>query len=232
MRGLIVVVLVVGASLGWLLARIQREAVAGIKKADGAAFYDWQWKNSGLTLGKPWPAEWIVDTIGVDYSAMSSLLCSQSHPMMHCFMSEIFGKLRELRMTLTSEVTDRGLAHLQGLTNLLELNLMDARITDAGMAYLKRLTSLLELDLSYTKVTDAGMVNLKEMTALRKLDLSYTHVTDAGLVHLRGMTNLSELSLIPRIVTTTERAGREQTSPISRKQIRTNFNSPTLASFT
>ena len=69
-RGLIVLVLVIGAGLGWLVrsARIQREAVAAIKKAGGSVNYDWEWSN-GKTIpeGKPWAprGSWIV--IGVDY---------------------------------------------------------------------------------------------------------------------------------------------------------------------
>jgi hypothetical protein len=43
-RGLIGLVLVIGAGLGWIVrqAHIQRDAVAAIKKADGVVRYDWQ----------------------------------------------------------------------------------------------------------------------------------------------------------------------------------------------
>ncbi len=53
-RGLIVVVLVIGAWLGWLVrsARIQREAVAAIEHARGSVSYDWEWAN-----GKSIPGE-------------------------------------------------------------------------------------------------------------------------------------------------------------------------------
>ncbi len=47
-RGLIVVVLVIGGWMGWMVrcARIQREAVAAIKKAGGGVCYDWESRNS------------------------------------------------------------------------------------------------------------------------------------------------------------------------------------------
>ena len=46
-RGLIVLVLLIGAGLGWLVrsARIQREAVAAIETAEGEVSYDWGRKD-------------------------------------------------------------------------------------------------------------------------------------------------------------------------------------------
>ena len=55
-RGLIVLVLVVGVWLGWLVphARIQRDAVAAITRAQGSAYYDWEWKDGHENpVGKP-----------------------------------------------------------------------------------------------------------------------------------------------------------------------------------
>ena len=50
-RELMVLVLVVGAGLGWMVrsARIQREAVEAIKSAGGTVRYDWEW-NHGHTI--------------------------------------------------------------------------------------------------------------------------------------------------------------------------------------
>ena len=56
-RGLIVLVLVVGAGLGWIVrqAHIQRDAVAAIKEAGGSVRYDWEFDNRRfLPGGKPW----------------------------------------------------------------------------------------------------------------------------------------------------------------------------------
>lgn len=57
MRGLIAVVLVIGAGLGWLVrqAHIQRDAVAAIEEAGGEAYYDWEWEwnnGKGIPEGK------------------------------------------------------------------------------------------------------------------------------------------------------------------------------------
>jgi len=69
------------------------------------------------------------------------------------------------------------------------------QVTDAGLVHLKGLTNLEKLNLAFTQVTDAGLVHLKELTKLEKLNLVVTQITDAGLVHLKGLTNLEKLYL-------------------------------------
>ncbi len=69
-RVFIVLVLLVGAWLGWTVrtASIQRDAITAIEKAGGRLFYSWEWKNGKLIpFGKPkWP-NWLVRRLGVDY---------------------------------------------------------------------------------------------------------------------------------------------------------------------
>jgi hypothetical protein len=66
-RGLIVIVLVIGGWLGWIVrsARIQHEAVAAIGKVGGFALYDdWHSDDNGRwTSSKPWPPKWLANTI-------------------------------------------------------------------------------------------------------------------------------------------------------------------------
>jgi hypothetical protein len=69
-RGLIVLVLVIGGWFGWIVrsARLQREAVAAITKAGGTVTYNWEWRNGKSTPGgKPWAPKRLVDLLGVDY---------------------------------------------------------------------------------------------------------------------------------------------------------------------
>ena len=61
-----------------------------------------------------------------------------------------------------TKVTDAGLAHLKGLTNLRGLRLTDTNITDAGLVHLKGLTNLGYLYLNSTEVTESGVKDLKE----------------------------------------------------------------------
>jgi len=83
------------------------------------------------------------------------------------------------------QVTDAGLEHLKGLTELQVLNLYVTSITDAGLEHLKGLTNLRSLDLYDTNVTDAGLEHLKGLTNLRYLGLRKTNVTDEGVKKLQ-----------------------------------------------
>jgi len=94
-----------------------------------------------------------------------------------------------------TDVTDAGLEHLQGMTQLSWLNLWRTEITDAGLAHLNRLPHLQWLNLDDTNVGDAGLMHLQELPQLQSLYLGYTKVTDAGLVHLETMTRLQSLDL-------------------------------------
>jgi hypothetical protein len=60
-----------------------------------------------------------------------------------------------------SRITDAGLGHLKGLTNLEQLNLNDSRITDAALVHLKGLTHLRELVISDTQISDTGFNELQ-----------------------------------------------------------------------
>jgi internalin A len=207
-RGLIVVVLVIGVGLGWIVqgARIQRQAVAAIRRDGGLVFYDWHhWDGKG----EPGAPKWLVDRLGVDYfgHVVSVALGQPGSPS----ALRNIGQLSHVeRLRLNGPfVTDAGLAHLKGLTDVYSLDSVDryvicdgtivlrgaARVTDAGMPYLKDLTRLLSLDLDGTQVSDDGLANLAGMTKLESLGLADTRVTDIGLVHLKGMTRLKDLDL-------------------------------------
>jgi hypothetical protein len=65
------------------------------------------------------------------------------------------------------------------------VNLAGTKITDTGLAHLKGLTELHEFDLSGTKVTDTGLVHLKGLANLERLYLNETKTTDAGVADLQ-----------------------------------------------
>jgi hypothetical protein len=93
-------------------------------------------------------------------------------------------------------ITDAGLANLQGLTQLQNLSLYDNNgITDAGLANLKNAKGLRELDLGDTPIGDAGLEQLTGLTQLQFLNLDKTKVTSTGMGHLKGMANLGKLRL-------------------------------------
>ena len=72
LRGLIVLVLVLGSVLGWIVSRakVQRDAVAAIERAGGSVKYEWEWKDGRFNpTEKPWWPKWLMDHIGPNYLA-------------------------------------------------------------------------------------------------------------------------------------------------------------------
>jgi serine/threonine protein kinase/Leucine-rich repeat (LRR) protein len=102
--------------------------------------------------------------------------------------------LRYLNMEATP-VSDDGLEHLQGLANLAELRLQFTRVTDDGLAHLKGLKNLISLNLHGAGVNGAGVVHLKGLPKFAHLVLSHTGANDAGMEHLKGLSNLTALDL-------------------------------------
>jgi Leucine rich repeat len=187
-RGLIVVVVLIGAGLGWLVrsARIQRDAVATIERSVGSASYDWQYRD-GIDIrgGMPWAPPWLVDLVGVDYFGHVTSVSLNGELSDDALVHA--GRLTQLESLdlAGSSVCDAELAHLTGLTNLSTLDLQGTQITELGLAHLKGLSNLSYLRLAYTGISHAGLEHVKRLTSLSGLDLRGTTVTDAGMKGLR-----------------------------------------------
>lgn len=103
-------------------------------------------------------------------------------------------KLKLLYLDAT-QIGDHGVSHLSQLSTLEGIILNGTNITDVGLAHLKGLRNLNMLYLHNTQITDTGLEYLKGLGSLVQLWLGGTKVTDAGLVHIRGLTNLQSVSL-------------------------------------
>lgn len=111
---------------------------------------------------------------------------------------EIVGSLSSLEhLTLNGcrQLTDAGLARLQGLTGLKGLGLERTNVTDAGLANLSGLTELNYLSLNWTQVGDGGLKHLSRMANLGVLYLCDTKTADEGLLALKGLSKLQWLDL-------------------------------------
>jgi internalin A len=220
-RGLLVLVLVIGAWLGWLVrsAHIQRDAVAAIEQAGGHVAYELRFVSGQFIPDyAPYWSRWIIKGLGIDYLAhpVRVRLAAKATDESMVHVRRLAGPF-QLILSMT-EITDAGLVHLEGVPNLSALNLANTQVTDAGLfhlkgqsnlrdlvpgdatsdpglLHLKALTNLSNLSLSYTRVTDAGLAHLTMLTKLSDLSLSNTQVTDAGLVHLTKLTNLAYVHL-------------------------------------
>jgi hypothetical protein len=203
-RGLMILVLIVGAWLGWTVraARVQREALAAIEETGGRVEHDWEWQDSSewssasnTKSAKPWGPEWLVDRLGVDYfgSIVSVTLGEQGSD------AEMFhiGHLRRLKLLDLGGVplTDSGLVHIERLADLQDLYLGGTEVSDAGLAHLNGLSKLSQLQLSGTRISDAGMVHLERLTNLQVLFVDDTQVGDVGLARLCKLSRLWALWL-------------------------------------
>jgi internalin A len=214
-RGLIVLVLVIGAGLGWLVrsAHIQRDAVAAIERAGGNVAYDWEWEYAKSNpAGKPRAPRWLVKLLGVDFfghvTNVSDLIATDTSIVQ-------IGSLTELeRLSLSgSPVGDSGAAHFERLTKLRALELRGTNVTDVGLKHLKELKTLTYLGLNSTPITDHGLVHLKGLSDLAYLDIDGTQITDAGLAHLKGLTRLRFIELAGTHVTDAGVKGLQEALP-------------------
>jgi hypothetical protein len=174
LRALIVLVLLLGALVGWVVrsARVQRDAVAAIQRAGGTVDYEWDLKNLQRVPNgaPPWP-KWLVRLVGVDY----------------------FGNV--VAVYLPNRCSDQELAHIGKLPRLEWLQISRGDITDRGLENMKGLTGLKVLIIQRTKTTDAGFAHMKNLTAVEVLRIDTSQCTDAGLQHFRGMAHLKVLGI-------------------------------------
>ena len=205
-RGLMVLVLIVGGWLGWVVrsARVQREAVAAIDRAGGFVRYDFQEVIPSFEQPRPpWP-RWLVDALGVDYFAQVVAVDFGPAPYPEtvdriddAVMAQIgrLSHLESLSIYHHDAVNDAMLVHLGGLRRLRSLSLMRTGVRGSGLAHLTRLSALEELHLSGQPVTDADLAHIAGLSGLEEISLCGALVTDAGLAHLGGLTNLRKLIL-------------------------------------
>ena len=151
-RGLILVVLIVGGWLGWIVrsARIQREAVAAIER-DGGLVTD---ESNRMTkprhrYGKPHSTNWLVNAIGVDY----------------------FERVVEVRIPSSARHPDEVFIQVGRLPALVYLSIDSQNLTDAGMVQLSGLTKLSYLGVPESQISDSGLVHLEGLTELSNLCL-------------------------------------------------------------
>jgi hypothetical protein len=195
-RGLVILVLLIGCWLGWEVhqAQVQREAVAAIRRVNGNVEY-----NLDPSRSPGW-LRWLADRIGLDYVShvvrVDLVGVGPDGPATGAELDHVVRLARIEQLELwESSVNDSRLADLEGLTRLRSLGLHKTRVGDKGLANLKGLPALRSLWLNRSAVTDAGLVHLEHRTDLEALALRETSVTDAGLVHLKGLMNLKSLFL-------------------------------------
>jgi hypothetical protein len=101
-----------------------------------------------------------------------------------------------LQLTIGSSptITDKGLAHLHGMTNIVGLDIGATSVTNEGMVVVGTLTGLQRLNISQNKeITDQGIEHVGKLVRLEELTMQGIPVTDAGIGPLKSLTELDFL---------------------------------------
>jgi hypothetical protein len=98
-----------------------------------------------------------------------------------------------LRLGGSKNLTDAGVAHLERMTELRELDLGGCPITDRSLEIVARLPKLEQLGLWRTTVTDAGAAHLARCRLLSRVDLAWTPSGDGAIRALAGQERLTHL---------------------------------------
>jgi hypothetical protein len=209
-RGLMVLVLIVGGGLGWILyrARVQREAVAAIKRVGGATAYSWEWSNGRPVIPRPkhpW-SDWARRVLGPDfvdtvtYVRLYDAQCDDESLRAACRLPW----LEELIVVNTS-VTDAAAEDLRQLKSLRSLDLRLNRITSRPLRHIAEMSELRELKLamrlSPVPLQDKDLAFMKRLTKLESLMLPSALLTDAWLVYIEDLKNLRSLELYDMALT-------------------------------
>jgi internalin A len=206
LRGLIVLVLVVGVGLGWLVqrAKIQREAVAAIKAKGDLVVYSWDYDfekdETRYYLEATGWQNWLEKHIGRDYLE-SPVSVSHRGPGTRQLLLSI-GRLRSLRSLslLQADASEADYQHIEKLSELRKLDIsFGTPLSCEVLEHIRPLGKLRELELHFSiRLEDAclGPIGaLKELRKLSLMDASAEGFSDHGLQQLAGLTKLEELKL-------------------------------------
>lgn len=110
------------------------------------------------------------------------------------------GRLKLLRVTHCTQLSDRSLNYLQHLHRLeyLEISCWGiSEFTDEGARQLSKLHNLKRLTLAgWEHLSDRGLFHLSKMRSLQRLNIrNAKRITDEGVDHLHNLTSLRELEL-------------------------------------
>lgn len=211
MRTLLLLVLLVGTSLGLIGVHLQhtekqRRAALALERIGAGVSYPGEERPGLLTfIGRqyfqePTAVGCQVPLREAELVNIESLAGLQFLSLSNSQLSDDdlahFASLNELNSLalVRSRVTGQGLRHLTG-TDLRSLDLCWSPIDDEGLRPMERFNMLSVLNLNHTRITDAGLARISSLAGLWALYLDGTPITGDGFVHLRRLRQLHEISL-------------------------------------
>jgi hypothetical protein len=173
-------------------ARLQREAVRVLQRAEADLLYDdGQWDSHTPSVWKSCVADWLGRDFVYDVKIVN--LYDQRGPAVLNAVGSL-SRLRQLSIPHSSLRAEDTLF----LRNLPELTWLDLSYNaDLGGACFANMVAdrLQRLEMNATSVDDDDLPGLLRFRHLRVLSLDGTHVTDRGLMYLMDLPELKHLFL-------------------------------------
>jgi hypothetical protein len=233
LRTLLLLVVIIAIPLGWNVnrARDERRVVSELEKLSARILYDYQVPQiNGVyrfsqTARPPGP-EWLRNSLGQEYfvDVVQAMIDGPGPDGRFADNDTLaqLAKLPKLKWLVVrgDGMTDAGMAHLAGMSELVELGVLSeniagpgydqlavikglkklhlgARVTDGVLEHVAKLKQLESLDLwQADEVTDAGFARIATLPRLRTLSIASSPlVTEAGVAKLAALDHLEELEL-------------------------------------
>ena len=190
LRGLMILVLIIGGLLGWRVRRasIQQRAVAIVKAAGGEVTYDFQ-ARPGRPFqpgASPPGPRWLREFLGDEYFQEVAWVS---------FQNSQFSPAR-VGPAVVEAIAD--------FDRLEQLDIIYVPLDDAAILPLTRISSLQELTLLDVQATGASLVAIRQMPSLKSLSLRVKpgNLPGSAVRSLAGMTQLKDLFLAGMVSTT------------------------------
>ncbi len=178
LRGLMVLVLIVGGGVGWLAATIEtrRAAVRAVLEAGGHVEDDYwadvpQHGDSWLTRGRRTAERWVTAAVGHD----------------------LFRNV--VKVWSAEPVGPAALVPLDRFSKLEALSLKDVTRIGDGWKFLQRLERLRSVELTGPGLDTTALVAVAQLRGLQVLRLDDASAADAGFAALATLPALDELTL-------------------------------------
>ncbi len=207
LRGLMLLILVIGIPMGWKARRasLQRRAVAKIRRLSGAVDYDWQvngifrTKATGpkapLWLRTIFGGEYFQEVVNVRIPDIELWEVTESERAFEADQLACLDDLDRIEDLWVGygKLKPEGLARLARKGRIKDLSLLTCPLGDDGLENLGRLGNLESLCIALKPDIDPELAFLDRLPRLSSLQILTAPITDPGLSRIGRLTRLETL---------------------------------------